>query len=232
MNNAEKRSVTTDALQTLGTIIDNVEGTGRDAIHLAVEPVIAGETLFPGQHIGLSNGKAYSTCKKKLGIVDPFVIGSVPKGSKFWLVVFPRQITSLRHVWSHPDFPEESSPADTSTTTKNVLLVEEPIVIPKAVLETASNPIPVVADAASKKVYDQISEKYLSEEWIRNFASKIPLKYEVLMDAAQDWLDSGEYLNYGSLLDGEYVPDEFWDHFEVVTGNKAEGRGNFFTCSC
>lgn len=99
---ADKRSTHTDALATLGTIIQD---GGRDAIHLAVEPVIAGEALFPGQHIGLLDGKA--TVKgKMLGIVDPFLTQPVKEGEKFWLIVYPRQITSLRHVWEHPDFEE------------------------------------------------------------------------------------------------------------------------------
>jgi hypothetical protein len=103
MSNGDKRSVSTDALETLGTIIQ--PGQGRDAIHLAVEPVQAAIDLYPGQHVGLIDGKA-GVVKKPLGIVDPFLNNKVLKGSWFWLVVYPRQITSLRHVWSHPDFPE------------------------------------------------------------------------------------------------------------------------------
>lgn len=101
---ADKRSTHTDALATLGTIIQD---GGRDAIHLAVEPVIAGETLYPGQHIGLLNGKATGKGTKLVGIVDPFISGKVFEGDKFWLIVYPRQITSLRHVWEHPDFEKE-----------------------------------------------------------------------------------------------------------------------------
>lgn len=108
---AEKRSVSTDALATLGTII--TEG-GRDAIHLAVEPVIAGETLYPGQDIGLKDGKAYGLPAQlnALGIVDPFIKGKITEGSMFWLIVYPRQITSLRHVWAHPDFDVEPVKVD------------------------------------------------------------------------------------------------------------------------
>ena len=47
----DKRSVVTDALETLGNIIDDT--CKRDAIHLAVEPCIAGEVLSPGDHIGV-----------------------------------------------------------------------------------------------------------------------------------------------------------------------------------
>lgn len=106
MANGDKRSVSTDALETLGTIID--DRAGRDAIHLAVEPVKAGERLQPGQNVAISSGLAYATTAcKKLGIVDPFLKKPVEIGQKFWLVVYPRQISSLRHVWSHPDFADE-----------------------------------------------------------------------------------------------------------------------------
>jgi len=101
----DKRSVTTDALETLGTIIG--ENEKRDAIHLAVEPVIAGHDLKPGDHIKLVDGKAVKAMPTQgLGIVDPFIDGIVTKGERFWLVVYPRKITSLRHVWSHPEFAE------------------------------------------------------------------------------------------------------------------------------
>ena len=109
---ADKRPVSTDALATLGKIIDDT--AARDAIHLAVEPAIAGEILEPGCHIGIKNGKAYRNmdsskpghCDKHTGIVDPFLIRQVNEGQRFWLIVYPRQITSLRHVWVHPDFPD------------------------------------------------------------------------------------------------------------------------------
>jgi hypothetical protein len=103
---SDARSVATDALETLGTIIDETQR--RDAIHLAVEPVIAGERLNPGEHITVKNGKATRThVGEGLGIVDPFLVGYVPQGKRFWFVMYPRQVRSLRHVWTHPAFPDE-----------------------------------------------------------------------------------------------------------------------------
>jgi hypothetical protein len=105
----DKRTVFTDALETLGTLID--EHQKRDAIHLPVEPVIAGEELSQGQNIGLGeDGLAYATlglCRneKHLGIVDPFLDYFVNAGERFWMIIYPRKITSLRHVWEHPDIP-------------------------------------------------------------------------------------------------------------------------------
>lgn len=114
MSNADKRSTHTDALETLGMI--HFKPEARDAIHLAVEPVEAGEDLGVGSHVGIFNGKAYNRSNsvdgkpaliKLLGIVDPFLPRGVKQGEKFWLIVYPRMITSLRHVWSHPDFKEQ-----------------------------------------------------------------------------------------------------------------------------
>lgn len=103
-----------DALATLGTIIDDT--AKRDAIHIAVIPAIAGENLYPGEHIfvGKSSGHAYGASDvdpnmPRHGIVDPYLTVPIAKGERFWLFLYPRTITSLRHVWSHPDFPEEAA---------------------------------------------------------------------------------------------------------------------------
>jgi hypothetical protein len=107
-----RHSVSTDALDTLGTIIDPFQE--RDAIHLAVFPVQAGEAkLRPGDHCYIgADGKAYYAESSALGmgLVDPFIeMKRIPEDQWFWLVVYPRQITSLHHVWEHPRFP--STPA-------------------------------------------------------------------------------------------------------------------------
>lgn len=190
MANADKRSVATDALETLGTIIGDAEK--RDAIHLAVEPAIAAHVLRPGDHVGFVPGGA-GLCEKPLGIVDPFLSRAVQPGEKFWLVVYPRQITSLRHVWEHPAFPAAPD-------------LETPV----------------------------LDERAASRKWIEDFAARIPLAYQTVMDGAADYIQSGDYLCFGGLLEGEYVPDEFWDHYERVTGQKvpSSDRGSFFTCSC
>lgn len=97
-----------DALGTLGTIIGEHER--RDAIHLAVFPAVAAHTLRAGEHVGFFNGGLAGVSETPVGIVDPFLTTAVQVGQRFWLIVYPRQITSLRHVWTHPAFPEESGP--------------------------------------------------------------------------------------------------------------------------
>lgn len=194
-----KHTVATDALETLGSIIG--DGAGRDAIHLAVEPSIAAETLYPGQHVGFVDG-GIGRCKAPVGIVDPFLVGAVHVGQRFWLVVYPRQITSLRHVWTHPAFDEAQ--------------------------------IAVIGP-----------DKAASEEWLRDFCAHSDCPgYDSVMAVINGGsgvqLDEysgrsridGDYMHFdGSDAHGE-IPDEFWDHIEIVTGKKATHRASYFSCSC
>jgi hypothetical protein len=93
----------------LGKIIEGE--ARRDAIHVAVAPVVAGEDLEPGYHVSLNKeGEAVSSSGKGLlGIVDPYLVSRVKKGERFWLCLYPNTVTSLRHVWTHPAFITKSS---------------------------------------------------------------------------------------------------------------------------
>lgn len=81
----------------------------RDAVHVAIAPVVADQRLAPGQRVGFVDDARTSVgvCPKPLGIVDPFLGRPVEKGERFYLVLFPNTITSLRHDWTHPAFPAE-----------------------------------------------------------------------------------------------------------------------------
>jgi hypothetical protein len=180
---SDKRSVSTDALDTLGTIIDDTQK--RDAIHLAVEPVIADERLLPGDHVAVKGGKSTrAKVGEGLGIVDPFLTAAVEPGQRFWFVMYPRQVRSLRHVWTHPAFPDDSRSE---------------------------------------------SERYLDV-----LAAKLGATRERLIEAAIEYVDYDEYWIQGGRFEGEWIPDDFWPHFEAVTGRKVdEGkRGSFLSCSC
>lgn len=222
---ADKRSVHTDALETLGTIIGPEEK--RDAIHLGVEPVVAGMPLEAGQKISLrSDGMAVSDEWNPTGIVDPFLDRLVQPGERFWLVVMPRKITSLRHVWEHPDFPPSADAGQT------------------AIYTPRGEPEPVYSSR----------EQVEAEAWIRNYVEELnkaeyhyyykkeygvgPLTYEELMEHADNHADDrtgwGSYLVKAGMLEGVSTPEEFWDNYEIVRGKKVpeNNRGNFFSCSC
>lgn len=86
----------------LGGIPD--EAAYRDAVHVAVAPVVAGQSLWPGQHVGIAEGKAWTECVNLIGIVDPFRCGRVFLGERFWLLLYPGTVTNLRHTWQHSAF--------------------------------------------------------------------------------------------------------------------------------
>ena len=69
---------------TIGKLIDKTEC--RDAIHIAIAPMIAGDDLKPGEHVGLvTNDKASPYIEEKIGIADSFLTKSVTEGQRFWL---------------------------------------------------------------------------------------------------------------------------------------------------
>lgn len=95
-----------EPIKTIGTILDANE-TRRDAIHVAIMPVVCGDDrLSPGEpvklipnaigHVGRSD---FNNC---VGVVDPFLHTPVFMGEKFWMFLIPGTITSLRHEWTHP----------------------------------------------------------------------------------------------------------------------------------
>ncbi len=209
---SEDRSVHTDALHTLGSIIG--ESEKRDAIHLAVEPVVAGERLTPGQNVGrMKDGTFGATgVRKRLGVVDPFLPGPIKKGDRFWLIVYPRQITALHHVWEHPDFPN----ADGSLTS------EERMARVRLMTEKLTNS---------------------GETWIKNeFVPKVEdyghaLNYEDLLEGAKEYLETGNYVCLPNDIAYEFVSEniaKFWENFTKVTGQTVpeEKRQPFFNCAC
>ena len=56
----------------------------KDAIHIATIPLVALETLSPGQHISINQNLEASSANKHIAIVDPFLNKPVLAGQKFW----------------------------------------------------------------------------------------------------------------------------------------------------
>lgn len=84
-----------------------IEGdAARDAIHIAIAPVVAGQQLQPGELIGLQSAGSdvAVVCANPIGIVDPFLKTTVVVGRRFYMFLLPNTITSLRHEWIHPAF--------------------------------------------------------------------------------------------------------------------------------
>ena len=95
----------------LGTLLEGTEQ--RDAIHVAIAPVTAWQTLYPGQHIGFVDGGKVLVAPGipvLIGIIDPFLETRVMKGERCWLFLYQNTVTSLRHEWTHPAFEKRPEP--------------------------------------------------------------------------------------------------------------------------
>lgn len=187
----------------------NVQDHKRDAIHIAVAPVIAGEKLHPGQHVGVKDGRAaWMPEGKSIGIVDPFIQKrEIQAGDSFYLFLYPGTITSLRHEWVHPAFGDEIPPAQK----------------------------PVDDKAASEAWLREYAEKvnpyyapggYYHEKTGRHEA------YEVLMNDLR-----GNCITYHGVdmhSRGELIDEHLLQHHaSIVLGRPVNFDGfEYFSCSC
>jgi hypothetical protein len=110
-----------DPIKSIGKVL--VGSEQRDAIHIAIAPVVAEMTLSPGWHVGLTDdGKATINATAKVGIVDPFLRDIVKEGERFYLFLYPNTVTSLRHEWTHPAFGPSTPPKGTKEESERWLM--------------------------------------------------------------------------------------------------------------
>lgn len=91
----------------IGSLITKPES--RDAVHFAVAPVKSSDRFLPGEHVGLNDKGEAAQTDTPIGIVDPFLTKAVEPGETFWLFLYPKTVTNLRHDWSHPAFEKKDS---------------------------------------------------------------------------------------------------------------------------
>lgn len=95
----------------VGEVIKDAVLPGRDAIHVAVLPMYAGETLEPGEPVAPSYRGSFhamgSFAEHAIGIVDPFLKRPLKAGEKFLVFMFPDTTHGLRHTWQSGTVEDE-----------------------------------------------------------------------------------------------------------------------------
>lgn len=102
---SDRRAIATAAQDTLGQDLGN--DAKRDAIHIAVEPLLAMEVLKPGQRVKVSYSGEYAKAANGddwQGIVDPWRTEDVQVDQRFWFIMRPGVVKDLRHVWDAEGF--------------------------------------------------------------------------------------------------------------------------------
>ncbi len=191
------------AMETLGTV-PIPESSKRDAIHIAVFPVVAQTRLIPGMHVD----KDGTTFGEFIGIVDPFLEKIVEPGQRVWVYLYPRTITGLRHVWTHPSFEDET--------------VENSSAAPKQIIESTIKPMISYGEERLREYAKNLGVDY--EDLISNAES-----YFIHGDY---WSDGdrfdGEYIpkEFWDWIEDAKVFDM------TRKSSKFFDRGSFFSCSC
>ena len=185
----ERHKADADKLK-VGKIIETEQH--RDAIHVAVAPVTAGENLRPGEHISITDGAAYLE-GEAIGVVDPFLRTNVKKGQQFWLFLYPGSIVDMYHHWLHPAF---------------------------------EGPQGAIAP-----------DKAASEAWLQDFISRSDCPdYHMVIGAVINYFNGNlwneDCIHFDGVDAHGDIPSEFWDHLEVLTGQKFRKRATYFSCSC
>lgn len=185
----------------LGQLLDST--ARRDAIHIAIAPVVAAQILRPGDHVGLVPGSQDEVAHAgpmipAIGIVDPYLQAHVQVGERFYMCLYMQSITALRHHWTHPAFSDVEGQPKLTTQEQSQRWLQQLA----ADMDLTFNQLMEAADRWVES--EDYTVQYDRESW-RNY-----------------WYD--RFPN-GS--------QEFWKHYEIATGKTVEDhKSAFFSCSC
>jgi hypothetical protein len=204
-----------DTLDLVGRPVP--EGVGRDAVHIAMVPVVTAQILSPGEHVGWVDKHEMTVGRvaQPLGIIDPYLRGSVRPHTRVFLFLYPQTITSLKHVWQHPEFPDE------------VKVVEKVVEVEK---------IPGDPAESEKWLRKFCKDEHLQFDLLMEAVSSPDGRaFEKHGDDGWDTdgysCDDGYITSYGRDAYGT-IPDEFWHHCEVFFQRPIKFRAERFFCVC
>lgn len=118
-----------ETLKMLGRVIPADAPAGRDAVHIAVLPAVAGTSLTRGcpAKIGADGLLISAGPDDMQGVVDPFLPFGlhIRPGYRVWLYLKPMTVSTLRHVWTHPTIPDETTTEPVRRSERDVWLEQK-----------------------------------------------------------------------------------------------------------
>ena len=185
----------------------------RDAIHVAVMPVVLRERIYQGgEHVGVLGDGTAARGAKHIGIIDPFLKDGAEAGDTVWLFLYPGTITSLSHAWTHTDLDGIGcrDPENVSSRWLQEFCATH----------DCPNYDELIAVALSLKRDDNGDPNELS------FVGEPPDGWD-----SPHRLDK-EYFHFTGIDAHSQIPPEFWTHLQIVTGKKFLCQPSSFSCSC
>lgn len=92
----------------------------KDALHFPVVSVKSSDRFLPGEPVGLNDKGLAAQVDDPIGIVDPFLKRAVEPGDTFWLMLYQKTVTNLRHDWSHPAFDAAQAKCEETLKTASI----------------------------------------------------------------------------------------------------------------
>lgn len=179
----------------------------RDALHIAVISMPAGDWLNPGEPVRIYSGTVVGcdrNDKDCIGVVDPY-ISYAAKDDLVWVCLNPNTVTTVQHVWEHPAF-------DISALKP----------LPKPTKEESEAWLRDFCSKADCPDYDILIAAATDQKVEPADEDYYPVAYKL----------TDEYLHFGGRDAHGRIPFEMWDHIENVTGEKCFLRPKRFSCSC
>lgn len=96
------------------------------------------------------------------------------------------------------------------------------------------------------KIVESTLDHGSSEQWLKNFCDNndCPRYADVMQAITSDnthytdpdddfgWSNDGGCITFYGTDAHCDIPDEFWEHVEIVTGKRVTNRPTYFSCSC
>lgn len=227
-----------DTIKMIGT---KITSQVRDAVHVAIISVGVKERVFPGQHVGMTNELADPGATRRVGIIDPFLPGSVFPGEQCLLFLYPGTITSLHHHWEHPEFPNDSKLMQIALQEKNRQIEDKWVKdetkhrLDKAnmVPETVKQERDELATKLRKLEELIVMQREEAERYLQEIANEYGVGFRDMLDQLST---QGYYVQQGSTdmqSDFNYNPEKeakVWAAVFALTGVRHSGSP--FSCSC
>lgn len=79
----------------------------------------------------------------------------------------------------------------------------------------------------------------ISTQWMNNLAHNLDTDFQTLIDGGKEFIDNNGgfcmvHPEDGGRWEGESLPEEYWYHFQIITGQRCDPskRWSFLSCSC
>lgn len=155
----------------------------KDAVHVAIVSVRAGQHLSVGQEITINEYNEAVSSNKGIGYVSPFVQGDILRGTNFWMLLKPHEVPNVQHYWEHDKF-DFAPPKREVQKNKYLCNIADKF---KLTYEQLMNACRQCVDTWAPVKYEGLLSEKEFEEALEEY------EYEIRYDVWSEWSDEANY---------------------------------------